>query len=144
MKKNRTYGLMENIGLLKMIKIMRFTIFILFLSLSQAFAVDSYSQQTKLSLDLKNAKVEDVLDQIEKKSEFFFMYNKGMVDVERKIDIQVEGKGINQILDKVFENTGISYSIKDRQILLINNSMVNSGAENITQQQKPISGKVTD
>jgi len=135
---------MENIGLLKMIKIMRFTIFILFLSLSQAFAVDSYSQQTKLSLDLKNAKVEDVLDQIEKKSEFFFMYNKGMVDVERKIDIQVEGKGINQILDKVFENTGISYSIKDRQILLINNSMVNSGAENITQQQKPISGKVTD
>ena len=90
---------MENISLLKMIKIMRFTIFILFLSLSQAFAVDSYSQQTKLSLDLKNAKVEEVLDKIEKSSEFFFMYNKGMVDVERKIDIQVEEKGINQILE---------------------------------------------
>jgi len=144
MKKNRTYGLMENIGLLKMIKIMRFTIFILFLSLSQAFAVDSYSQQTKLSLDLKNAKVEDVLDKIEKSSEFFFMYNKGMVDVERKIDIQVEGKGINQILDKVFENTGITYSIKDRQILLINNSMLSNGAENTTQQQTAVSGKVTD
>jgi len=123
---------------------MRFTIFILFLSLSQAFAVDSYSQQTKLSLDLKNAKVEDVLDKIEKSSEFYFMYNKGMVDVERKIDIQVEGKGINQILDKVFENTGISYSIKDRQILLINNSMVKYGAESNAQQQKSISGKVTD
>jgi len=144
MKKNRTYGLMENIGLLKMIKIMHFTIFILFLSLSQAFAVNSYSQQTKLSLDLKNAKVEDVLDQIEKKSEFFFMYNKGMVDVERKIDIQVEEKGINQVLDKVFEHTGISYSIKNRQILLINNSMINNAVENITQQQKSISGKVTD
>jgi len=144
MKKNRTYGLMENIGLLKMIKIMRFTIFILFLSLSQAFAVDSYSQQTKLSLDLKNAKVEDVLDKIEKSSEFYFMYNKGMVDVERKIDIQVEGKGINQILDKIFENTGISYSIKDRQILLINSRMDATGNEIITQQQKSISGKVTD
>lgn len=144
MKKNRTYGLMEDIGLLKMIKIMRLAIFILFLSLSQVFAVDSYSQQTKLSLDLKNAKVEDVLDKIEKSSEFYFMYNKGMVDVERKIDIQVEGKGINQILDKVFENTGISYSIKDRQILLINNSMVKYGAESNAQQQKSISGKVTD
>lgn len=135
---------MEDIGLSKMIRIMRFAIFILFLSLSQAFAVDSYSQQTKLSLDLKNAKVEDVLDKIEKSSEFYFMYNKGMVDVERKIDIQVEGKGINQILDKIFENTGISYSIKDRQILLINNSMVNNGAENMNQQQKSVSGKVTD
>ena len=144
MKKNRTYGLMENIGLLKMIKIMRFPIFILFLSLSQAFAVDSYSQLTKLSLDFKNAKIEDVLDKIEKSSEFYFMYNKGMVDVERKIDIQVEEKGINQILDKVFENTGISYSITNRQILLINNSMVNNGAELNSQQLKSVSGKVTD
>ena len=144
MKKNRTYGLMENIGLLKMLKIMRFTIFILFLSLSQAFAIDSYSQQTKLSLDLKNAKVEDVLDKIEKSSEFFFMYNKGMVDVERKIDIQVDGKGINQILDKVFENTGISYSITNRQILLINNSVINKGVELNSQQQRSVSGKVTD
>jgi len=144
MKKNRTYGLMEDIGLLKMIKIMRFTIFILFLTLSQAFAIDSYSQQTKLSLDLKNAKVEEVLDKIEKSSEYFFMYNKEMVDVERKIDIQVEEKGINQILDKVFENTGITYSIKDRQILLINNSMLSNGTENVTQQQKTVSGKVAD
>lgn len=144
MKKNRTYGLMEHIGLLKMIKIMRFTIFILFLSLSQTFAVDTYSQQTKLSFDLKNIKVEEVLDKIEKSSEFFFMYNKNMVDVERKIDIQVEGKEINQILDKIFENTGISYSIKDRQILLINNSILSTNVGFNFQQQKSVSGKVTD
>ena len=144
MKKNRTYGLMEDIGLFKMIKIMRLTIFILFLSLAQAFAVDSYSQQTKLSLDLKNAKVEEVLDQIEKSSEFFFMYNKDLVDVERKVDIQVEAKGINQILDQIFENTAISYSIKERQILLINNRMQNKVSELISQQQKSVSGKVTD
>ena len=144
MKKNKIYGLMENIGLLKMIKIMRFAIFILFLSLSNAFAVESYSQQTKLSFDFKNAKVEDVLDKIEKSTEYYFMYNKGMIDVERKVDIQVEERGINQILDKVFENTGISYSIKDRLILLINNSLVNGDVEKMPQQLKSVSGKVTD
>ena len=95
MKKNRTYGLMEEIGLFKMIKIMRFTIFILFLSLSQTFAVNSYSQQTKLSLDLRNVRVEDVIDKIEKSSEFFFMYNKSMIDVDRKVNIQVEEKSVN-------------------------------------------------
>jgi hypothetical protein len=123
---------------------MRFTIFILFLSLSQAFAVDSYSQQTKLSLDLKNAKVEDVLDKIEKNSEFFFMYNRNMIDVDRKVDIHVEKKGVNEVLDKIFANTGITYSIEDRQILLINNRIANTGNEFITQQQKTVSGKVTD
>lgn len=43
MKKNRTYGLMAKVGLLKMIKRMRFTIFIVFVSLSQTIAVNSLS-----------------------------------------------------------------------------------------------------
>ena len=144
MKKNRTYGLMEKIGLLKMIKMMRFTIFILLLTISQTFATNSYSQQTKLSLDMRNARVEDVIDQIEKNSEFFFMYNKGMIDVDRKVDIVVEGKVINQVLDMIFENTDISYSIKDRQVLLINNRLQGDGIELNNQPQKSISGKVTD
>ena len=123
---------------------MRFTIFILFLSLSQTFAMNSYSQQAKLSLDMRNARVEDVIDRIEKNSEFFFMYNKNMIDVDRKVDIQVEEKSVNEVLDKIFANTGITYSIKDRQILLINNRMVDTGNESFTQQQKSVSGKVTD
>jgi len=144
MKKNRTYGLMESIGLFKLIKIMRFTIFILFLSLSQTFAVNSYSQQAKLSLDMRNARVEEVIDQIEKNSEFFFMYNKNMIDVDRKVDIQAEEKSINEVLDKIFANTGISYSIKDRQILLINSRLQREVKDSNTQQQKSVSGKVTD
>jgi TonB-linked SusC/RagA family outer membrane protein len=144
MKKNRIYGLMEKFGLFKMIKIMRFTIFILFISLSQTFALNSYSQQAKLSLDMRNVRVEDVIDKIEKNSEFFFMYNKSMIDVDRKVDIHVEGKSVNEVLDKIFANTGITYSIKDRQILLINNRLVNTGNESIDQQQKTVYGRVTD
>lgn len=143
MKKNRIYGLMGKIGLFKMIKIMRFTIFILFLSLSQTFAVNSYSQQAKLSLDMRNARVEDVIDKIEKNSEFFFMYNKNMVDVDRHVDIQVEEKSINEVLDMIFANTDISYSIKNRQILLINNRLQGEVKDSNTQQ-KSVSGKVTD
>ena len=142
MKKNRTYGLMESIGLLKMIKMMRFTIFILFLSLSQTFAISTYSQQTRLNLTMKNARVEDVIDKIEKSSEFYFMYNKGMIDVDRKVDIVVEGQVVSQILDKVFENTDITYSIKDRQIMLINSHLQGESKEISGQQQSTVSGKV--
>ncbi len=145
MKKNKTYGLIDDIGLLKMIKMMRFTIFILLLSLSQTFAVNSYSQETKLSLDMRNARVEDVIDKIEKNSEFFFMYNKNMIDIDRKVDIKIKEKNVNEVLDKIFENTDITYSIKDRQILLINSHMMAKiGDKAVNQQQKPISGKVTD
>lgn len=135
---------MEKIGLCKMIKIMRLSIFILFLSLSQTFAVNSYSQQAKLTLDMKNVRVEDVIDRIEKNSEFFFMYNKNLIDVDRRVDIQVEEKSVNVVLDKIFANTGITYSIKDRQILLINNNFQGEIKDSNTQQQKSVSGKVTD
>src|SRR5665648_813824 len=129
MKKNRTYGLLYEFGLYKMIKIMRFTIFILLLSLTQAFAVYSYSQQTKLSLDMRNARIEEVIDQIEKNTEFFFMYNKNMIDVDRKVDVIADDKNVSEILDKLFKGTDVSYSIKDRQIMLINNRLNGEGKE---------------
>lgn len=143
MKKNSTYGLLYEFGLFKMIRIMRFTIFILFLSLTQAFAVNSYSQQTKLSLDMRNARIEEVIDRIEKNTEFFFLYNRSLIDVDRKVDIRAEEKNVSEVLDNLFRGTDVSYSIKDRQILLINNNIFGYINE-ISQQQKSVSGKVTD
>ena len=143
MKKNSTYWLMENICLLKMLKMMRFTIFILLLSLSQAFAANTYSQETKLSLDMKNARVEDVIDQIEKNSEFFFMYNKNMINVDRRVDVKVDEKMVTEVLNAIFANTDIVYSIKDRQIMLINTRLQGEGIEMASQQQKSVTGKVT-
>lgn len=144
MKKKQNLWLIYPVGLGKMIKIMRYTIFIVCLSLSQALAVSSYSQQTKLTLNLSGVTVEKVIDEIEKNTEYFFLYKKNMIDVDRKVDINVEGESVNKVLDKLFEDTSVSWSIKDRQVLLISNRPSGSGPEFINQQQKSVSGKVTD
>ncbi|WP_101308897.1 TonB-dependent receptor [Labilibaculum manganireducens] len=140
MKKNKTYRLLEDTSLLKMLKIMRFTIFILLVSVSQTFAIKSYAQLTKISLDMTNVSVEEVIDQIESNSEYFFMYNNDLIDVSRKVDIKVEEIKIDQVLDKLFEDTDVSYSILDRHILLVNSE----GKEKNNLQQKSVSGKITD
>lgn len=121
---------------------MHFTIFIILISLSQVFAVNLYSQQTKLTLNMENARVEEVIDEIEKKSEFVFLYNKNVVDVERRVNIMMEQKTVSEILDQIFENTDISYVVRDRQILLINNRLIFENG--MTQQPRSVSGKVTD
>ena len=144
MKKKQNLWLTYYAGLGKMIKIMRFTIFIVLISLYQALAVRSYSQQTKLTLNMSGVSIEKVIDEIEKTTDFFFLYNKNMIDVERKVDIRVEGERVNEVLDKIFENSGVSYSIKDRQILLINSQRSEAGKEFIGQQPHSVSGKVTD
>ena len=54
----------------KLIKIMKLSSFLFLLTILQVWAVDSYSQRTKLTLDLKDVTVEDALKTIEDQSEF--------------------------------------------------------------------------
>ena len=109
---------MTNRVLLKIWKIMRLSVFFLFFLVAQAFATVTYSQQTRLTLKMQGAKVIDVLSKIEAESEFFFLFNKKLLDVERQVNVDVKEESIGNILSEIFEKTNVSYLIKDRQIIL--------------------------
>ncbi len=123
---------------------MKLTICLFLVSVLGVFANESYSQSTKLTLDLKNASVEKVLSQIEDQSEFYFLYSKKVVDVERKVDITVTEKLITEILDELFAGTDVNYVIKDRQIVLSTPEVTGPITMSAVQQQKPVTGKVTN
>jgi TonB-linked SusC/RagA family outer membrane protein len=123
----------------KLFRIMRPTFFIMIMSIAQVFAVNSYSQSTRLSLIMKNVSAKTVLSQIEDKSQFYFIYDATVVDVEKKVSIESENELITSILDELFEGTNIIYKITNRQIALTAES---SSSEIL--QQKTVSGKVTD
>ena len=55
---------------------MRITVIMLFVCFGLAYATESYSQSATLSLNVNNKTVQEVLDEIEKQSEFHFFYNK--------------------------------------------------------------------
>lgn len=143
MKKNQSNWLLLRCGLLKMFKPMRLTIFVLFISLTQVFAASSYSLDTRLTMKLRNVSIEKVLDEVEKHSEFYFLYNKQMVDVERKVSIDVKDEIINDVLNELFNGTNVTFNIVDRQILLVNSKVMNS-KELSTQQTTKVAGKVVD
>lgn len=110
------------------------------LFVAQAYATATYSQQTRLTLKMQNAKVIDVLSRIEDESEFYFLFNQKLVNVERQVTVNVKEENVSQILARIFENTNVSYLVKDRQIIL-----TTANADAISgQQQKTVSGRVTD
>jgi len=141
MKKKRIRVPVPNRMLFKLWKIMRLSVFFLLLFVAQSFATVTYSQQTRLTLKMQGAKVIDVLSKIEDESEYFFLFNQKLVDVERQVNLDVKNENIDKILSQIFENTNVNYLVKDRQIVL-------TTANNFTQsemvQQKSVSGKVTD
>ncbi|MGQ8336212.1 TonB-dependent receptor [Sunxiuqinia sp. A32] len=139
-KAQRTFSPYDGYAFKKIIRMLRFTVFCFFLGLIQLMAVESYSQQTKLSLDESNQRLENVLKLIEDRSEFFFIYNRDLIDVNQTVDIKVNDQTISSILDKLLKGTNINYSVVNRQIVLASsNSDFTASA-----QQKSISGKVVD
>jgi len=119
--------------------VMRITLFLMLLSVGQLLAVDSYSQNARINLNISNGTVKEVLAEIQNQSEFFFMFNSKIVDVERKVDIKADNEKIGQVLDKLFAGADITYTVVDRQIVLSSMKMLNE-----QQQTRKISGKVTD
>jgi len=135
----------KNVHLRKIWMTMKLTILLIFLAISQIMAVETYSQSTRLSLNLKSVAVKDVLDQIEQKSEFFFLYNSKLINVERTVSVSVKDQKISDLLDKLFQETDVVYTVVDRQIVLTNKADQASFLElKTSEQQKSISGKVTD
>ncbi|MGV8096677.1 MAG: carboxypeptidase-like regulatory domain-containing protein, partial [Mangrovibacterium sp.] len=119
------------------------TVFIL-LAIATASA-NSYSQQTKFKLSLHNATVRSVFQEIEENSEFILLYDEKNVDVNRTVNVTVNNESVSSILDQVFEGTGNTYKIFDRQIVILGPKDTEIPAFlNQTQQSSKISGKVTD
>lgn len=122
---------------------MKWSVFFFFLGVIQVFAVESYSQQTRLSLKFSKTSLERVLDAIENKSEFYFLYNQDIVNTKRIVDVDVKEQKIDDVLNALFNGTNIKYTISDRQIVLTNNENV-SGIVGLSSQSVKVTGKVTD
>jgi TonB-linked SusC/RagA family outer membrane protein len=107
-----------------------------------------YSQNTKLSLNMRETSIKEVLQQIEAQSEYRFIYENEKVNLDAKVNISVKNEVVENILKMLFEKDGVNYSITESNLILINPSGVQMKSLNKqssgSQQQKGITGKVTD
>lgn len=125
----------------KTIRVMRMTFFLSMLTIFQLLATETYSQLTKLTLNMENSRITDVLNEIENQSDFYFLYSPKLIDVERKVNLAVKEEPIKSILSEIFAND-VRFIVSDRQIVLIS-TQGSSEIETAIQQQL-VTGTVTD
>src|SRR5665647_3407794 len=106
----------KNDHLRKIWMTMKLTTFLFFLGIMQMMASEAYSQTTKISIQLEDVAVKQVLNRIEENSEFFFLYNSKLVDVNRKVSVDAKDQKIEEILNNLFRETEVVYTVVDRQI----------------------------
>lgn len=132
-------------GALQILLKMKLTLCIILFSIFGAMASDTYSQTARISLDLKGTTVRDALSAIENQSEFFFLYSEKVIDVERKINIEVNESPIEKMLNKIFEDTDVEYIVKGKQIILTSAGLNSEIEPSVGRQgQKTVTGKVVD
>jgi len=143
MKKNLNYyGLKgPHSNFQKLLLKMKISTLLLFCCILNALATPTYSQATKISLELKDCSIEQILDKIEQESEFYFLYNQKLIDVTRKVDIIADKEPIRDILNDIFDGYDVKYAVYDRQIILTNKQ--ESGLLD-ELQQLIVTGKVID
>jgi len=132
----------------KVFMVMKITIFFLLIAISSTFAKSSYSQNTKLSLRLENATIQQVFDEIQKKSEFIIFYKDNQVDLNHRSNVDAVEATVDQILVQALKGTDLGYKIIDRQIVILAADMKESpsviGSETKAEQRKDLSGTVKD
>ncbi|TKG94998.1 SusC/RagA family TonB-linked outer membrane protein [Puteibacter caeruleilacunae] len=138
MKKNRIftfwwdrYILPDNL-LLKM----KLTLIMTFVLLGQLLA-STVQSQTTMNLKLNNVSLEKAIEEIQGSSDYFFVYNKESVNLNRNVTVNLKNSDIKSVLSALFDNTEVHYRIIDNHIVL-------SKVIKAEQQVEKISGTVTD
>ena len=121
---------------------MKLTVLFTTLTILSCFSAESYSQSTRLTLNMNNTTLLNVIQTIEAESEFKFFYNE-KVDINMPVTVAVEQKSITEILDKVLTKSAVKYKVIGRQIALYDKNEMEPSF-NVQQPEKQISGTVTD
>lgn len=125
------------------LRIMKIAFVSLFVFAAGIFATEAAAQTAKVSIVAKNISTQDLMLEIEKQTDYLFIYNKNEVNLKRKVTIQATNQTVAEVLNKAFNQTDIVYAMEGSNIMLMKKE---AGLTNSSTQQKEltINGVITD
>ena len=127
-------GVFQKRWLIKSLFVMKLTFIIVLISCMQVSA-KSYSQT--VTLNLKSVNLKKALANIEKQSDFRFLYSERKIANNDKVNINVTNAGISQVMDQLLTGTGLTYKE-------LGNNLIVLLKKNEVIQDIVVKGKVTD
>lgn len=119
---------------------MKITALILFIFAGTAFATETYSQVMKVTVMADKISTGKVINEIEKQTDYLFVYNVNEVNLKRTVQVNAENKSVAEVLNKVFEGTDIYYAMEGKNIMLMSRAKEQQSAE----QANKVTGIVKD
>jgi TonB-linked SusC/RagA family outer membrane protein len=105
----------------------------------QSFAVDLQAQNKRLTLQFENASLKEILQKLEDQSDFSIIYKDELINAVSNISGNFKEEKVVDLLDKILQNTSLKYTLEGETIIILPRN-----SPSVAEQQKSISGKVTD
>ncbi len=106
------------------------------------FASYANSQVARVNLNVTNKSVKDVLMEIEKQTDYLFVYSESEINSTRKISYTTEDATLDEVLVQLFEETNIVPKVQGKNILLMKEARQTTTSS--MQQNVTVRGKITD
>lgn len=97
------------------------------------------AQAVTYSFSFKNTALDQVIDQVAKKSGYEFIFDAAYLEQSKPTTIEIKSASIKEVLDAIFKNQNFSYEISRKTIVLKPKVLNKVGAENYQ-----VRGKVID
>lgn len=124
----------------QILRIMRLTVFFLLFIVFETYSLNVRSQNQKVTMNKGTATLSDIIRQIEKQTDYLFIYNEHEIALDKRIAVSTRETTVAEILNRVLQGTGFSYTMEGNHIILVKSM---EKMKNVTLGRK-ITGTVKD
>jgi len=97
-----------------------------------------------VTLSAKNETLQNVISSVEKQTGYSFAYSGSLIDVSKKVTVNLKDAALDAALKAIFAETGISYKVAGKQIALTPSKESKGATPTSGPSKNKITGKVVD
>lgn len=116
-----------------------FVVYMCFFSLG--LSARTMAQQERVRLNMKEVSFQALFNEIQRQTKLSFLFNHELVDQLGKISVEADDETVEEVLNSLFDRTGLTYVVKGNMIVVKEKRLV-------VQEQKTatvlVRGRVTD
>ena len=147
MKLNHLLSSNWQYNLKKLAKIMKISVLLSVIMTFSSFAHNNIYSQDKISVNVENTEIRNILDNIESSTELRFFYDNDIYDFKKKISLSLKEVTISKAISLIFENK-IEFRLKENVVILEKSQLIEKdNVVDIKQEdieQRIITGIITD
>lgn len=120
----------------ELIKIMKLSLLLTLVGVLQINAA-IFSQGSKYDISYSDMELRDIFIELENETEYRFFYSENLLDLNKKVDIDIKRGSIEEIVNYLLTDVPLTYRIFEKNLVVIT-------SKGTFEQEITVKGKVTD